>query len=89
VRAAGTLAVGFWLSFGAVAAILLVSSGAIAREGLLRGYARAQWAVTAGLVPVLVGSFGTVSLVSVAVNLLAIPLYTLLIVPAVLVARRC
>jgi len=79
------LAVGFWLSFGAVAAILLVSTGGIAREGVLRSYARAQWAVTAGLVPVLVGSFGTVSLVSVAVNLLAIPLYTLLIVPAVLV----
>jgi competence protein ComEC len=79
------LAVGFWLSFGAVAAILLVSSGGIAREGVLRGYARAQWAVSAGLVPVLVGSFGTVSLVAAAVNLLAIPLYTLLIVPAVLV----
>ena len=59
------LAVGFWLSFGAVAAILLVTSGQLARPGVLRGYAQAQWAVTAGLVPVLVGSFGSVSLVSV------------------------
>ena len=78
--------VGFWLSFGAVAAILLVTSGQLARPGMARGYAQSQWAVTAGLVPVLVGSFGTVSLVSVGVNFLAIPLYTLVIVPAVLLA---
>ncbi len=80
------LAPGFWLSFGAVAAILLVTSGQLVRPGTVRGYAQAQWAVTAGLVPVLVGSFGVVSLVSVAVNFLAIPLYTLLIVPSVLLA---
>ena len=79
------LAVGFWLSFGAVAAILLVTSGQLARAGPVRGYVQAQWAVTAGLVPVLVGSFGTVSVVSVGVNLLAIPLYTLLVVPVVIV----
>jgi competence protein ComEC len=78
--------VGFWLSFGAVAAILLVTSGQLARPGMARGYAQSQWAVTAGLVPVLVGSFGTVSLVSVGVNFLAIPLYTLVVVPAVLLA---
>ena len=80
------LAVGFWLSFGAVAAILLVTSGQLARVGAVRGYAQAQWAVSAGLVPVLVGSFGTVSLVSVGVNLVAIPLYTLVVVPGVLLA---
>jgi competence protein ComEC len=80
------LSVGFWLSFGAVASILLVTSGQLARPGVARGYAQSQWAVTAGLVPVLVGSFGTVSLVSVGVNFLAIPLYTLVVVPAVLLA---
>lgn len=79
------LAVGFWLSFGAVAAILLVAGGRLARPGLVRSYAQAQWAVTAGLVPVLVGSFGSVSIVSVGVNLLAIPLYTLVVVPLVLI----
>jgi len=80
------LAVGFWLSFGAVAAILLVTSGQLARPGIARGYAEAQWAVTAGLLPVLVGGFGTVSMVSVGVNFVAIPLYTLVIVPAVLLS---
>ena len=83
------LSVGFWLSFGAVAAILLVTSGQLAQPGVARGYAQSQWAVTAGLVPVLVGSFGTVSLVSAGVNFLAIPLYTLVIVPAVLLATAC
>jgi competence protein ComEC len=80
------LAPGFWLSFGAVAAILLVTSGRAATAGAARGYLQAQWAVSAGLVPVLVGSFGSVSLVGVVVNALAIPLYTLLVVPAVLLA---
>lgn len=78
------LSTGFWLSFGAVAAILLVTAGQLVRPGMVRGFAQAQWAVTAGLVPVLVGSFGAVSLVSVGVNLLAIPLYTLVVVPTVL-----
>jgi len=79
------LAVGFWLSFGAVAAILLVTGGQLGRSGVVRGYAQTQWAVSAGLVPVLAGSFGAVSIVSVVVNMLAIPLYTLIVVPLVLV----
>ena len=51
--------------------------GTFARRACLRGYARVQMAVTLGLVPVLAGSFGSVSLVSALVNLYAIPLYTL------------
>jgi competence protein ComEC len=80
------LAPGFWLSFGAVGAILLVACGQLTRPSNVMSYAQSQWAVTAGLVPVLVASFGSVSLVSVAVNFVAIPLYTLLVVPAVLIA---
>ena len=80
------LAPGFWLSFGAVAAILYGATGQVRPPGMLRSYLLVQAVVTLGLVPVLAGSFGTVSLVSALVNLYAIPLYTLLIVPAVLVA---
>jgi competence protein ComEC len=80
------LAPGFWLSFGAVAAIVIATTGRFARAGPFADYARLQFAVTLGLLPILVGSFGGVSLVSVAVNLLAVPLYTLVIVPAVLIA---
>ena len=80
------LAPGFWLSFGAVAVILYGATGHVRPLGLLRSYLLVQVVVTLGLVPVLAGSFGAVSLVSALVNLYAIPLYTLLIVPAVLVA---
>ncbi len=80
------LAPGFWLSFGAVAVILYGATGHVRPPGLIRGYLRVQAVVTLGLVPVLAGSFGSVSLVSALVNLYAIPLYTLLIVPAVLVS---
>ncbi len=80
------LAPGFWLSFGAVAVILYAATGHVRPPGLLRSYLLVQVVVTLGLVPVLAGSFGSVSLVSALVNLYAIPLYTLLIVPAVLVS---
>ena len=80
------LAPGFWLSFGAVAVILVGTTGHAVRPGWLRGYLRVQAVVTVGLVPVLVGTFGAVSLVAAFVNLYAIPLYTGVIVPAVLVA---
>jgi competence protein ComEC len=80
------LAPGFWLSFGAVGAILFGATGHARAPGVLRGYLLVQAVVTLGLVPVLAGSFASVSLVSALVNLYAIPLYTLLIVPAVLVA---
>ncbi len=80
------LAVGFWLSFGAVAAILLASAGGLARTGIMAGFAQAQLAVSVGLVPVLAACFGNLSLVSALVNMAAIPLYTLIIVPSIIVA---
>ena len=80
------LAPGFWLSFGAVAVILYGATGHVRPLGPMRSYLLVQVVVTLGLVPVLAGSFGSVSLVSALVNLYAIPLYTLLIVPAVLVS---
>lgn len=83
------LAPGFWLSFGAVAVILFVTTGHLRRPHALAGYLHVQGAVTLGLVPVLAASFGQLSLVSAVVNLAAIPLYTFLIVPCVLVASAC
>ena len=79
------LASGFWLSFGAVGALMLGGAGLIGHERPLATYARSQLAVGIGLVPVLAASFGSVSLVAPMVNLLAIPLYTLVIVPGVLI----
>ena len=79
------LASGFWLSFGAVGALMLAGAGLLGHERPLAAYARSQLAVGIGLVPVLAASFGSLSLVAPLVNLLAIPLYTLVIVPGVLV----
>ncbi len=78
------MSVGFWLSFGAVGLLLISTSGFLVEGGILRGYLRAQLAVSFGLIPVLLAAFGYFSLVSVIVNLLAIPLYTLVIVPMIL-----
>ena len=78
------LAPGFWLSFGAVAVILLVSTGRIAQPHWLAAWARVQWAVTLGLVPLLLALFQQVSLVSPLANAIAIPVVSLAVVPLTL-----
>ncbi|HTT12862.1 MAG TPA: DNA internalization-related competence protein ComEC/Rec2 [Burkholderiaceae bacterium] len=80
------LAPGFWLSFGAVAAIFLSVEG---RPNLrnpgwrahLREAARIQLVVTVALIPLTVVLFQQVSLVSPMANAVAIPLVSLLITP--------
>ncbi|HEY4365905.1 MAG TPA: DNA internalization-related competence protein ComEC/Rec2 [Steroidobacteraceae bacterium] len=79
------LAAGAWLSFGAVAVILLGVSGRLATGGVLCGFSRVQFAVTIGLMPVLIGAFGSLSLIAPVANVLAIPFFTLLLVPLVLI----
>ncbi|MET0660530.1 MAG: DNA internalization-related competence protein ComEC/Rec2 [Steroidobacteraceae bacterium] len=79
------LAPGSWLSFLAVAAILCSTLGRRGRGHLLPEFGRVQWAVTIGLLPVVVASFGTVSLVSPLANAVAIPVFTGLLVPLVLI----
>ncbi|MGE5623357.1 MAG: DNA internalization-related competence protein ComEC/Rec2, partial [Bacillota bacterium] len=86
---------GFWLSFGAVAAILFVSVGraqpnAAGMAGpekwraMLNSAARTQYAVTVGLVPLTVLLFGQISLVSPLANAVAIPLVSFFVTPAAL-----
>lgn len=78
------LAIGAWLSFGAVAVILLGVSGRLVREGTVRSFTRVQLAVTIGLMPLLIVAFGSLSLISPLANAIVIPLFTLIIVPLVL-----
>src|SRR5688500_7069926 len=80
------LAVGAWLSFGAVVVLVMALSGRIGREGVLANFARVQLAVTIGLVPLLLASFGNLSLVAPLANVIAVPLFTLLVVPGVLIS---
>ena len=78
------LAPGFWLSFGAVAVILFVSTGRIAPSHWLQATLRVQWAVTIGLVPLLLAMFQQVSLISPLANAFAIPVVSWIVVPLTL-----
>lgn len=78
------LSPGFWLSFGAVAIILYVTAYRIGRSHFLIEYANVQWAMTIGLIPLLLALFQQVSLVSPIANAFAIPLVSLVVVPLAL-----
>jgi competence protein ComEC len=78
------LSPGFWLSFGAIAIIMLVSAGRIGRTHWLIGWARVQWAITLSLTPPLLAMFQQISLVSPIANAIAIPLVSLTVVPLTL-----
>ncbi len=75
---------GFWLSFVATAALLSVATQAGSLRRLVLGFARSQVAVTVLLAPVLALAFGRISLVAPFVNAIAIPLFSLVLLPAVL-----
>jgi competence protein ComEC len=90
------LGAGFWLSFGAVTILLTAggqapdpdgSDGAVqvsVRHKALR-LVHAQLVLTAGLVPVGVMAFGGVPAMSLLLNLAAIPFFSLIVLPALLV----
>ena len=86
-------AAGFWLSFGAVALIFYVTTNRSSEtlQGIrgktrhrLINAARIQWAVTLGLIPMLIAMFQQVSIISPLANAIAIPLISFLVVPLTL-----
>jgi len=83
------LGAGLWLSFAAVAAIVLLVSGRLQQSAPLAAVVSLQWIVSVALLPVTVAIFGTFSAVGILVNLLAIPVFSLLLVPPVLFATAC
>jgi competence protein ComEC len=78
------LSPGFWLSFGAVFLILLVTAHRLGKIHWLIQYGKVQWAMTIGLTPLLLALFQQVSLVSPLANVFAIPLVSLIVVPLTL-----
>ena len=80
------LSAGFWLSFAAVAALLLVLSGRVRRPRGWRAFVRAQWAITVLTAPLVMGAFGQFSLVGPVANAVAIPWVSVALVPSVLLA---
>ncbi len=73
--------VSFWLSFGAVFAILFGMSGRLQSKGLWWKYGRVQWVVTLALMPLCLLVFQQSSLISFFANIFAIPLVGFLVLP--------
>lgn len=79
----------FWLSFSAVAVILLGMVGRLPWQsgksaGIWWRWGRAQWLVAVGLAPLLLFSFQRLSVVAPLANLLAVPWVSLVSVPLAL-----
>ncbi|HET6655155.1 MAG TPA: DNA internalization-related competence protein ComEC/Rec2 [Gammaproteobacteria bacterium] len=74
---------GFWLSFGAVAVLIYVFAGR-PRRGLVHSTVWAQVAVSVGLLPFLTLFFGQASIVGPFANLIAIPVFSIAVVPLAL-----
>ena len=75
------IAPGFWLSFGAVALIAYVSVGRLRPLSAFKTALYTQWAITLGLLPLLILMFGQASIVSPLANAFAIPVISLAVVP--------
>ena len=80
------LAIGFWLSFGAVAVLIWVFSGRARGKGWLRGLLQAQVVLAIGLLPLNIGIFGQWAPTALVANLVAIPLVGFWVLPSLLLA---
>lgn len=80
------MAIGFWLSFAAVAIILFISMG---RNRMVQPFwyemTRLQVAICLGLIPFLIILFEQIPIYSPLVNLLAVPYVTFVVLPLSLV----
>jgi len=74
---------GFWLSFLCVAALMLGMMGGVTG---LNAHLRTQWAVTLVVAPVTLAIFDSLSLIAPLVNLVLIPIFSVLVVPPALAA---
>lgn len=86
----GILAAGFWLSFGAVGALLFVGANLVGQKanwrGKLASWGVVQWAATLASLPVLLLVFQQFSLVSPLANAVAIPVISFIVTPLALLA---
>jgi competence protein ComEC len=79
-----SLGAGFWLSFGTVAGILFAFEGRLGFRTGWRDLLPTQLVVTLCLLPLTLALFGTISLIGPLINLIAIPFFSLVLVPAIL-----
>ena len=82
----GILGAGFWLSFAGVGWLLWCLPGRETHWLRWRSWLHVQWVASLALLPLTVWFFGQASLLGFAVNLLAVPWVTLVVVPLDLLA---
>lgn len=75
---------GFWLSFIAVAILILIFGGRLGAWSWLQSWTRAQWLIAIGLLPVLLALNLPISLSGPFANLVAVPWVSFLILPPAL-----
>lgn len=80
------LAAGFWLSFAAISAIILCTTGRVDRRGWMRESVTVQAGVSFALAPVTLAWFGSIGATGVLANAVAIPFFSFVLVPLVLLA---
>jgi len=77
---------GFWLSFGAVGLIFYITTNRLGQRHYLIEYSRIQWAMSIGLIPLLLAMFQQISIVSPIANAFSIPLVSFIVVPLTLLS---
>jgi len=80
------LSAGFWLSFWAVAIILFITAYRRRQSTGLRRWPQIQWSLSLAVAPLTLFFMHGASLISPLVNLVAIPLVSVFVVPVLLVA---
>lgn len=78
------ISAGFWLSFGAVAMLSFALGGRIGQTHWLKASVQTQWAVTIGMLPLLLIMFHQASIVSPIANAFAIPIISFVVTPLAL-----
>lgn len=75
---------GFWLSFAAVAILILCFQGINQSQGKIFQFVHMQWRLLLGMLPLSLLVFSHVNLLTPLINMMMIPLMTFIIVPLIM-----
>lgn len=75
---------GFWLSFWAVAVLILAFQGRSSQHSKLIDFIKIQWLLLIGMMPLSLLQFGSLKVWAPLVNLMVIPIMTILMIPLLL-----
>lgn len=78
---------GFWLSFGAVAILMLIFGARLGAWSWWQSWTRAQWLIATGLLPILLALNLPVSISGPFANLFAVPWVSLVVLPLALLGN--